>query len=482
MPDTPLLIFLIVAHTLGVLCIFPALLYTRTPQGTMAWTLALLMVPYIAVPFYLILGKRTFSGYEQARRKHNDLPTPWQELTDSIIDGMRPYAISPTNSAEYTLDTLSNIVHMPVCGGNSCQLLIDAQEAFPEIYDAIKKATSYILIEFYIIKNDAVGQELKELLIKKAHEGVHIHILYDELGSRKLPPGYIHSLRKEGVFIEPFNGKRHFLTNIWRLNFRNHRKMVIVDGTSAFIGGMNIGREYFGEGTLGYWRDTFIKVEGAAVQQAQISFLEDWNWAVLKLPPNSMSYLRWRITPQEANDTALVLPSGPADTIPAWRSAVVNLANQATRRLWISTPYFVPDEGVLTALQTAALRGVDVRILGPKKADHLLVQLSSFTLLRDLSTYGIQVWAYKKGFLHQKAILVDDNLACIGTANLDNRSLTLNFELSVLVNSREFCHDVEKMLNDDFGNSERMTIEKYTNKPLSFKILCHIARLMAPIQ
>lgn len=145
--------------------------------------------------------------------------------------------------------------------------------------------------------------------------------------------------------IEPFNGKRHFLSNILRLNFRNHRKLVVVDGSTAFIGGMNIGREYLGKGALGYWRDTFVQLEGPSVQQTQISFLEDWNWAMLKCAPSSLPRLRWEITPQPEDETLLILPSGPADVIPAWKTALIALANSATRRLWIATPYFVPDEG-----------------------------------------------------------------------------------------------------------------------------------------
>ena len=332
-PEEPYLGFAAFCHIAGAFCLIPALLHTRTPQGTIAWLISLLAFPYIAVPFYLILGRRRFSGYVETRRRQTDPESAWGELTDKITNCMVPYAVQSSNTAGKIMRTLSNIVRLPVCRGNSCRLLIDAANAFPRIYDAIKNAEHYILIEFFIIKNDSVGQNLKDLLIERARAGIRIYMLYDEIGSHKLPPGYISALRKAGVNIEPFNGKRHFLSNILRLNFRNHRKLVVVDGSTAFIGGMNIGREYLGKGALGYWRDTFVQLEGPSVQQTQISFLEDWNWAMLKCGPSSLPRLRWEITPQPEDETLLILPSGPADVIPAWKTALIALANSATRRL-----------------------------------------------------------------------------------------------------------------------------------------------------
>ena len=321
-PEEPYLGFAAFCHIAGAFCLIPALLHTRTPQGTIAWLISLLAFPYIAVPFYLILGRRRFSGYVETRRRQTDPESAWGELTDKITNCMVPYAVQSSDTAGKIMHTLSNIVRLPVCRGNSCRLLIDAANAFPRIYDAIKNAEHYILIEFFIIKNDSVGQNLKDLLIERARAGIRIYMLYDEIGSHKLPPGYISALRKAGVNIEPFNGKRHFLSNILRLNFRNHRKLVVVDGSTAFIGGMNIGREYLGKGALGYWRDTFVQLEGPSVQQTQISFLEDWNWAMLKCGPSSLPRLRWEITPQPEDETLLILPSGPADVIPAWKTAL----------------------------------------------------------------------------------------------------------------------------------------------------------------
>ena len=347
--------------------------------------------------------------------------------------------------------------------------------------DYLLESAASLGAEFLLLVSAILFSLVTRLPYGTINSGIRIYMLYDEIGSHKLPPGYISALRKAGVNIEPFNGKRHFLSNILRLNFRNHRKLV-VDGTTAFIGGMNIGREYLGKGALGYWRDTFVQLEGPSVQQTQISFLEDWNWAMLKCGPSSLPRLRWEITPQPEDETLLILPSGPADVIPAWKTALIALANSATRRLWIATPYFVPDEGVMAALQAAALRNVDVRILRPERADHILVKLSSFTFLRDLDTYGIQLWAYQKGFLHQKVVLMDDDIATVGTANLDNRSLALNFEITAVIHSPSACAGVKAMLEQDFSSSKRESLADYNNKSLGFKMLCNLARLTAPVQ
>lgn len=481
LPEEPYLGFAALCHIAGAFCLIPALLHTRTPQGTIAWIISLLAFPYIAVPFYLILGRRRFSEYAEPHHLSESDSSggiPANRLT-SFMD---PYAVKPSDEPGKLMQTLSDIVSLPVCRGNSSRLLIDADQAFPCIYDAIKNARHYILIEFFIIKNDSVGRNLQDLLIERAKAGIRIYMIYDEIGSHKLPPGYISALHKAGVNIEPFNGKRHFLSNILRLNFRNHRKLVVVDGNTAFIGGMNIGREYLGKGALGYWRDTFIQLQGPSVQQTQISFLEDWNWAKQKSAHSSLPELCWEITPQPQDETLLILPSGPADIIPAWKTAIIAMANCAKTRLWISSPYFVPDEAVLAALQAAALRKVDVRILRPERADHILVKLSSFTFLKDLETYGIQLRAYQKGFLHQKVILMDEDIAAVGTANLDNRSLALNFEITAMLHSPTACADVKAMLEKDFSASKRESLEDYNNKSLGFKMLCNLARLMAPVQ
>ncbi|MEG0836754.1 MAG: cardiolipin synthase [Akkermansia sp.] len=473
-----ILILSLVFYAFGIVLAFLALLHTRTPQGTFAWVISLIVFPYVAVPLYLIFGPRRFEGYIEARRNRMEKNSKLSQLTETLLSKTNEMRVSATDKHTHLFGSLSKLVDLSPSMGNDCQLLIDGEQAYPAMYEAILNAKEYILVEFYIIKSDSVGNWLRDLLVKKAQKGVRVYVVYDEIGSHKLPVGYISTLREAGVQMQPFNGKRFFLRNIVRVNFRNHRKVVVVDGKVCFVGGMNVGKDYIGAGAMGYWRDTVLKIEGPAVLQTQLSFLEDWHWAT----KGGILTLIWDIDVQEANRQMMILPSGPADPTATWRAAFIALANAAEKKMWIASPYFVPDEAVLASLQAAALRGVDVRILTPDKADHIMVKLSSFTFIPDTLPYGIKLMRYTKGFLHQKVILVDDDIVSVGTANLDNRSLTLNFEITAIIHDREIAGQACKMLEEDLTHSIPMQLSDYKGKSLLFRIACSVARLMAPIQ
>jgi cardiolipin synthase len=228
---------------------------------------------------------------------------------------------------------------------------------------------------------------------------------------------------------------------------------------------------------FGPWRDTHLKLRGPVVQAVQLVFLEDWFWAADEIPE-----LHWDTRPEEANQIAAIIPTGPADPADSWQLIVAEAANSSREKLWIASPYFVPDEGVLTALQTAALRGVDVRILIPEKADQLLVWLSAFTYYEQSIPFGVKLFRYHRGFLHQKVILIDNRLAAVGTANLDNRSFRLNFEITGFSTDEKFVGEVHEMLKKDFGLSRPTQIEDFTGKSFFFRAACRAARLLAPIQ
>ncbi|MGD7652858.1 MAG: phospholipase D-like domain-containing protein, partial [Verrucomicrobiales bacterium] len=262
------------------------------------------------------------------------------------------------------------------------------------------------------------------------------------------------------------------------LNFRNHRKIVIADGKVAFLGGLNVGDEYLGrDRKFGLWRDTHVELRGPTVQAVQLVFLEDWYWAA-----NEMPDLRWETEPEDADQTVAVIPTGPADPADSWQLIVAEAANSAREKLWIASPYFVPDEGVLTALLAAVIRGVDVRILIPERADQLLVWLSAFSYYEQSIPYGMRIFRYHKGFLHQKVMLVDTRLAAVGTANLDNRSFRLNFEIMAFCADPAFVDEVTWMLVEDFRHAREATMDEFNERPLWFRLACRAARLMAPVQ
>lgn len=465
---------------LGLLLALHAIMQERTSQGAIAWASALVFAPILAIPFYILFGRNKFIGYIEARRKQLADHPNFRKLYEIIEQKTTFCPILEKNTVHSPLQRLlAKLSHLPWSDGNKIDILINGRETFSSIFQSIKSARSYILIEFFIIKNDTLGDEFQRLLIEKAREGVSVYILFDEIGSHKLDGSYIHAFRREkNIYISPFSGKRKWFQNIVQINFRNHRKIVVIDGLCALIGGLNVGNEYLGLGELGYWRDTFIKMRGSAALAVQVSFLEDWHWAT----DDFIEGLHWEAESHPENKEILVLPSGPADTYPTWKLSVIALADTAQRRLWIASPYFVPDQAVVSALQMAALRGVDVRILLPEKPDHLLVYLSSYTFYNEILPGGIRVFRYTKGFLHEKVLLIDDDISVISTANFDNRSMYLNFEIGAVIHNHETAAQVSAMFETDFSDAVEHTLADYENKSFYFRLGCRLARLAAPIQ
>jgi cardiolipin synthase len=367
---------------------------------------------------------------------------------------------------------------IPYLRGNHVDLLIDGAATFESILAGIDSAQSYVLFQFYIVHDDEIGRVVKERLTRKAQQGVRVYFLHDEVGSYDLPERYKDDLRQAGVEVFDFHSRKG-PRNRFQINFRNHRKVVVVDGAVAWIGGHNVGDEYLGRNLkFGRWRDTHMRVVGPAALAAQLSFFEDWHWATR----TSLS-LDW--TPRAAADSdvpVLVIPTGPADELETANLMFVHAINSARERIWIASPYFVPDHSVVTALQLAGLRGVDVRILIPEKADHLLVYLTAFAYLRDAAATGVTFYRYTDGFLHGKVMLIDEDAAAIGTANFDNRSFRLNFEITGVVVDSAFASQVERMFEDDFRNARPIEGDELAEKPFWFKLAVRLAALTAPIQ
>jgi cardiolipin synthase len=381
---------------------------------------------------------------------------------------------------------VTKISSYPFTNNNALELLIDGEQTFAQMLKAIAIAQDYILLQSYIIRNDEIGNIFKSALIAKARDGVRIYLLYDALGTRKLDRAYLKSLRQNGIAVSSFcstKGKG----NRFQLNFRNHRKILVVDGHTGFMGGLNIGDEYLGKNTrFEAWRDTHLKIKGTNVKSLQRTFLQDWYWATKKIPQVS-----WSIAKKDSYDqTALVLATGPADRLEVCTLFLLNLIDSARDKLWIASPYFVPDDSTLNALKLAALRGVDVRIILPDRPDHLLVYLCSFSFYTELQKVGIKLYRYRSGFMHQKIFLCDCIMAGVGTVNLDNRSLLLNFEVMTFgiksdyqqnVIASDLVENVEKMLLNDLNASRLIDLEEYQQKPFWFKLSAEVSRLLAPI-
>ena len=373
---------------------------------------------------------------------------------------------------------LDQLARMPFTRGNHVELLIDGEATFEAIFAGIESATKYVLVQFFVVKDDGLGRELKQRLMAKAREGVKIYFLYDEVGSKALPESYVEECRAAGIDMRPFHSTKG-RGNRFQLNFRNHRKIVVIDGRVGFVGGHNVGDEYLGKDPeVGAWRDTHVRVEGPMATGLQFAFVEDWHWAADTLAPE----LEWMPVLSKAGDASgVVLATGPADEIETCGLFFSQAIHSARQRIWIASPYFVPDEAAVAALQLAALRGVDVRILLPKNPDHLLVYLASYSYRELARKTNVKILRYKEGFMHQKVLLVDDVAAAVGTANMDTRSFRLNFEVMAIVADHDFARQVEQMLLRDFGKSEEMAPDALERKPWYFRLGVRIARLLSPI-
>jgi cardiolipin synthase len=479
------------AHILGAVAACHAILNTRTSQGAIAWAVSLVAMPYLTLVPYLFLGRSKFAGYADARRVENELlrthahPPQWDKLASSVE--LPAHALGGR-----LVHSLTRLGGMPFLPGNAVRTLVNGTATFEAIFDAIEHARHYIIVQFFIVRDDALGEMFKEALIAKARQGVRVYFLYDSIGSFDLPHRYVASLRAGGVDTHPFATNRLFVNRL-QLNFRNHRKIVSVDGERAFVGGHNVGVEYLGaKPPLSPWRDTHIEVRGPAVASIQFVFTEDWYWATQQLPQldvppmsadSTNASLAASATPPAPNHDmhCLVVPSGPADKQETCSLFFVEAINAARERIWITTPYLIPDEAVFSALRLAALRGVDVRIMIPSRRDHVVVFEASKLYAYDSLRAGIRIFRYQPGFLHQKVVLIDSVAAAVGSANLDNRSFRLNFEIMVVTVDQSFAKEVEAMLLDDFAQSREIDRNEYRQASAVRRVLMHVARLFSPI-
>ena len=469
-----IVVILIIFQVLGIISAVHAVMSSRTPQGSIAWAVSLITFPYAAVPAYWVFGRNKFNGYVLARQ---------EELT-ALDDIIRKVNDDVTNAAETDHDRsqaitgAEKLARVRMTGANKAELLIDGDATFASIFEGIEAAENYVLVQFYIIRDDSLGRELQSRLIEKARNGVRVYFIYDEIGSLGLPASYAEKLSEAGVLIRPFHTRKGS-GNRFQLNFRNHRKTVVVDGTVAWIGGHNVGDEYLGKDEkFGHWRDTHARIEGPAVIGAQLAFVEDWRWSTDEM----LTDLSWTPKPADGGSSdVLVLASGPADKMETASLMYTQAINSATQRIWIASPYFVPDDSIVQALQLAGLRGVDVRILIPEKTDSKLVTYSAYSFFNEISAAGVQFYRYHGGFLHEKVLLIDDDVATVGTANFDNRSFRLNFEITTVIVDADFAHDVENMFEQDFSESRIMERDEFDKKSFWFKLMVQTARLAAPV-
>lgn len=381
---------------------------------------------------------------------------------------------SPTNKKLARL--LLNNADAPLTLNNRSEVLTNGQKTFRALFSALEKAKDHIHLEYYIFHNDAIGRDILNLLMRKAGEGVKVRVLVDGLGSRSLEKRF-GELRKAGVDTAGFYPVRFpFFSR--RLNLRNHRKIVVIDGLVGFLGGLNVGDEYLSRKKIGFWRDTFLKLEGDSVHFLQMVFLNDWNVATQEDVNGPLYYPQ---PLQLGSQLTQIAATGPDSDWGSMLQIFFVALTSAEKTIYIETPYFIPDEGSVMALKTAALSGLDVRIILMGVPDHKITYWASLSYVEELLESGVRIYRYTKGILHAKVLILDSEIGVVGSTNFDLRSFSLNFEISAFIYNRKFAQRLEQDFQQDLADSEELIMEKYKLRPLSNRIKESSARLFSPL-
>ncbi|HOE63513.1 MAG TPA: cardiolipin synthase [Candidatus Sumerlaeota bacterium] len=462
--------------TLGL--VLTALKRKREPVSALAWSLAIIFLPFIGAIAFILFGNNHIHRplkrkKRQRRRFHTLCPT----LSKSA-------AIYPAGAlSEYwspLRELMTKLTNIPATSGNEVSLYYEGNSAYGAMYQAIDSAKKYIYLQSYIFQNDHVGKQFIERLAAKAKQGVKVRLLYDAIGSHKLRKSTLEPLIQAGGRAAPFL-PINILRRRIQVNLRNHRKILVVDGKTGFIGGMNIGKEYLGEDpNLGYWRDTHLKILGPTVGNLAYVFAEDWNFASHEqIEPDEESFPDATASQGYALQ---IISGGPDQDVNAIREWYYTVAARARQRLWISTPYFIPDETMIDGLRMAANMGVDVRLLTQgQPPDQWLPYLAARYYWEEMLAAGVRIWRYGKGMFHAKVILADGLLASVGTANFNIRSLHLDFEVNCLIYSPVLIAELENRFLQDLADSEEVNGAIFKKRPGWIHAAENACRLFSPI-
>ena len=364
---------------------------------------------------------------------------------------------------------------------NELCIYTDGEEKFRDLIREIRKAGKYICLEYYIIRGDEIWRAIRKELEKKVKEGVEVRVLFDSIGCRKMKRKEWKELKKAGIQVAEFFPALFGCFQL-HMNYRNHRKIVVIDGKCGFIGGFNIGREYVGkEEAFGNWRDTHIQIKGGAVVSLLIRFVLDWNCAAGENLFRKDHLFGIPAFENTGNTPVQIISSGPDSSTPVIRNNYLQLIHMAKKKIYIQTPYFIPDDAIKEALIVAARSGIDVRIMTPCKPDHPFVHWATRSYLGEMLRYGVKCFFYEDGFLHAKSLCIDESVSCLGTANMDIRSFSLNFEINAVIYSEQVTQRLMTEFENDMLNSREMTKTDYDKRGLQERVKERCSRLFSPI-
>lgn len=445
------------------------------PTSTIAWLMVVLLLPVFGLILYLFLGKNLFK-----RRLFRLKRSEEEQLLKQISheqNNQTENDVADRFSAAVRLLLRNNLA--PLTHDNQVDILSSGESKFRELFAALRRATRYIHLQYFIIRDDELGREALAILTAKAKAGVEVKVLYDGLGSVRLPKDFFDDLRQAGGEIGTFFPPKASLLK-FRLNFRNHRKICVIDGVEGFVGGFNIGDEYLGDSQkFSSWRDLHARVQGSAIDSLEQRFLLDWRFATGADSFPAQKYLPERSA--AGTITAQVVSSGPDTKWQAIRDGYLKLIASARRSIYLETPYFIPDQSLLDALRIASLAGVDVRVITPAKPDHPFVYWAGLSYMGDLLPSGVKFYHYEKGFLHSKLLIVDGEACSLGTTNFDIRSFKLNFEVNLFLYSREKARELQQVFLQDMRDSRLFTWEEYGQRTRLTRVKEAFSRLLSPV-
>lgn len=450
------------------------------PLKTISWLLVIFLLPIIGIILYFFFGKNYRKEKIFSRKGLTDLGH-MKILSQAQFINLPKNVIFKNEKLRDKINIMRLLLNNSksiLTEKNKVTILQNGHATFDSILQAIGEAKHHIHLEYYIIEDDHIGNLFRKLLIKKATEGVDIRFIYDDVGCWSLPKHFIDSMTDAGIEAYPFLPVRFpSLTN--KINYRNHRKIVVVDGKIGFVGGLNLADRYLqGSEELGIWRDTHMRLEGESVASLQVVFLVDWYFVCEELVKGKMYF---PVTDIQEHHLVQITASGPDSDWASIMQAYFSAIASAKSSIYISTPYFLPNESILTALKTASLSGLDVRIILPARSDSTIVFYSSRSYVTELLEAGIKIYFYEKGFPHSKLLIVDGVLCSVGTANLDIRSFDQNFEVSALIYDEEITSELQNSYLNDLQNSTEITLCDWENRSRIDGIKESIARIFSPL-
>jgi cardiolipin synthase len=456
----------------------------KESTAAVAWCLTVILVPILGSILFFIFGYQNVHKPLTRKRRHkhrfrqSHATTREEGAGEPPREGEPAPPPEPEDGWEGMARLARRLDAFPLTGGNGVEFYHEGESAYAAMTAAIQSAKHHIHLETFILQPDATGERFRSLLAEKAKQGVEVRLLYDALGSHKIRRSWLRPLlaagAKTGSFLPVSILRRKF-----QINLRNHRKIMVVDGRAAFTGGLNIGDEYLGKvAKFGFWRDTHLKLEGPGVGSLQQVFAEDWNFATGEAVDGPAYF---PANPGTGDVPAQVVQSGPDQELKSIREVYFAAILRARKHVWIASPYFVPDAGMHDALALAGRSGIDVRLLCPFHPDKWIPFLAARYYWTDMLEAGVKVYQYTKGFLHAKLMLVDGEWASVGTANMDNRSLHLNFEVNCLIYSPKAVAELEAVYERDLSQSIRLNRDVYAKRPFTSRLAENACRLLSPI-